>query len=90
MEYYVCTSFGVSNKYYSRYGYEVVSLERANEIKKALYKIETIDKPIKGLSSYKVSELQDIAIRLEISLTKPDTGKSRTKNDLYELILQYF
>ena len=61
----------------------------ADKIKTNLYKLENIDKPIKGLSSYKVSELIDICNKLSIE-TKNTDGKNKSKNDLYELIIQFF
>jgi hypothetical protein len=54
------------------------------------YKIENMSKPIKALSSYKVSELVDIAKKLGIETTNNTTNKQKTKNEIYELLIQYF
>ena len=43
-------------------------------------------KPLKGISSYKAKELQDIAEQLDISLTLEITGKNKTKKILYSEI----
>jgi len=75
--------------YFNRYGYKFDTTNEADKIKTNLYKLENIDKPIKGLSSYKVSELIDICNKLSIE-TKNTDGKNKSKNDLYELIIQYF
>jgi hypothetical protein len=78
-----------NKSYFNRYGYKIDTTNEADKIKTNLYKLENIDKPIKGLSSYKVSELIDICNKLSIE-TKNTDGKNKSKNDLYELIIQYF
>jgi len=55
-----------------------------------LYKLDSLNKPIKSLSSYKVSELLNIANKLAIEIINKQTGKNKTKNELYESIIQYF
>jgi len=77
-------------KYNKQYGYEIATDMVINEIHNTLYKVETLDKPIKAISSYKVSELLDIAHKLAIQTTNSATGKNKTKNELYESIIQYF
>ena len=70
---------------------ESVAKEGAlNNIRSSLYKLNVIDKPIKGMSSYKVAELLDICSKLGIEVVNKETGKNKTKNDLYESIIQYF
>jgi hypothetical protein len=67
--------------------------EKDNKIKhyvETFYQIENMSKPVKGLSSYKVSELADIAKKLGIETTNHTTNKQKTKNEIYELIIQYF
>ena len=49
-----------------------------------------LDKPIKALSSYKVQDLIDICNKLVIDIVNKETGKNKTKNELYESIIQYF
>lgn len=75
---------------YKKYGFEMATNESINEIKSTLYRLDNIDKPIKGLSSYKVQELIDIANKLAIETKNNETGKNKSKNELYELIIQYF
>ena len=73
-----------------KYGFELINSDGVNEIKNTLYKIDNINKPIKGLSSYKVQELIDIAIKLGIEIKNNETGKNKSKNELYESIILYF
>ena len=75
------------NFYFTRYGYKIETTTEAENIKKDLYKIDSIDKPVKSLSSYKVSELIEICNKLSIEITNTD-GKNKSKNELYELIIQ--
>jgi hypothetical protein len=55
-----------------------------------LYQLDSIDKPIKAISGYKVQELVDICNTLSIETMNNDTGKSKSKKELYELLIQYF
>ena len=55
-----------------------------------LYKIDNVNKPIKIISSYKLQELIDICNKLAIEIINKDTNKKKTKNELYEAIIQYF
>jgi len=64
--------------------------EKIKEYMDTLYKIENISKPIKGLSSYKVSELVDMSKKLGLETTNKTTNKQKTKNELYELLVQQF
>ena len=50
------------------------------------YEIENIVKPIKCASFYKVNEIQDICNKFKINLYF-DTGKKKTKTELYNEIL---
>jgi hypothetical protein len=87
---YIVHELQSQNKYNNKYGFEMATEETLNNIKKTLYKIENPSKPIKALSSYKVQELIDISIKLAIEITNKETGKTKTKNELYETIIQYF
>ena len=78
------------SNYAKKYGFEIANSEMLNQIRNTLYRIETIDKPIKALSSYKVQDLIDIANKLAIKTINEDTGKQMTKNLLYESIIKYF
>lgn len=77
-------------KYNKQYGYELSNSELITNIRNNLYKIDSLDKPIKSLSSYKLSELQNIANKLAIDIVNKNNGKNKTKNELYELIIQNF
>jgi hypothetical protein len=77
-------------KYNKHYGYETATDEILHELRTHLYKVDSLDKPIKSISSYKASELLDIAHKLAIEVVHKETGKNKTKNQLYETIIQYF
>jgi len=87
---YIIREIELQSKYNKKFGFEIANNETLDEIRKTLYRIETIDKPIKALSSYKVQDLINIANRLAIETTNKQTGKNKTKNELYESLLQYF
>lgn len=77
-------------RYGKRYGYEIASEDSLSNIRMNYYKIDSIDKPIKSLSAYKLSDLINIANKLTIETVNKTNGKNKTKNELYELIVQYF
>ena len=87
---YVVHELSNNSNYNNKYGFEIARKENISNIKETLYKIENIDKPIKGLSSYKVQDLIDICVKLAIESINKETGKHKSKKDLYELIIQYF
>jgi hypothetical protein len=87
---YIVYEIESQSKYYSKYGFELSTEELLTNIRANLYKIDTIGKPIKGLSSYNVQDLIDICNKLAIETTNKDTGKNKQKKDLYESIIQYF
>ena len=68
----------------STHNSEVVNL------KTSLFKIDNIDKPIKSISSYKVSELLDFCTKLAIETYNKETGKTKSKKELYEAFIQHF
>ena len=72
-----------------KYGHEI-NPTGAEQIKTTLYKLDNIDKPIKSMSGYKLSELVEISEKLAIETVNKDTNKSKNKKDLYEAIIQYF
>ena len=55
--------------------------------KDKLFVVDSIIKPIKGISSYKVQELKDICKKLKIDIMKTPT-KSKPKKILYQLIME--
>lgn len=87
---YIINEIQPNTKYNKKYGFELASVETLNEIRNSLYKLESIDKPIKSLSFYKVKDLLNIANKLEIEIINKQTGKNKTKNELYESIIQHF
>jgi hypothetical protein len=72
-----------------KYGHEI-NPTGAEQIKTTLYKLDNIDKPIKSMSGYKLSELVEICEKLAIDIVNKDTNKSKNKKELYEAIIQYF
>ena len=87
---YIIHDLQSQSKYYNKFGFEIATEESLITIKSSLYKISTINKPIKSESSYKVQDLLDICSKLAIDITNKDTGKNKSKKDLYESIIQYF
>jgi len=53
------------------------------------YEIDNFDKPLKGVSSYKLDELHEICKKLNIGLSS-NLGKNKTKQVLYTEILEKF
>ena len=72
------------------YGFEIASEEKLNTIRNTYYKLVTIDKSIKSISSYKVEDLLHICNKLEIDTINKETNKKKSKKELYDSIIQYF
>ena len=87
---YIVHEIPSQSKYYNKCGFELASEEAVNNVRTSLYQVENIDKPIKAASSYKVQDLIDICNKLSIAITNKESGKNKTKKDLYESIIQYF
>jgi len=87
---YIVKEVPAQSKYVFKYGFEISNKELLNTIKESLYKIESINKPIKCESAYKVQDLIDICSKLGIEINNSTTGKKITKKEMYELIIQYF
>lgn len=79
-----------ANKYHKKYGFELSTADVLDVIRNTLYKLEVVDKPIRAASAYKLQDLIDICGKLDIAITNKETGKNKSKNDLYESIVQYF
>lgn len=87
---YIVHELEDQSKYHKKYGFELATTDALNNIKNTLYKIDNISKPIKSISSYKVQELIDMCNKLAIETSNKETGKNKSKNDMYEAIIQYF
>ena len=74
----------------NKYGFEKNSIMNSEAKKTNLFKLDNIEKPIKSISSYKVTELTEICLKLGIETINKNTNKSKSKKDLYESIIQYF
>ena len=57
----------------NKYGVKIATYKELNMITKDFYKIPDISKPIKGVSSYKLSEILEIAGKLKIDQTDKKT-----------------
>ena len=77
--------------YYNNDSYKLSILDRVEkdklleEYKRNLWIINNIDKPLLSLSSYKLSELQNIANKLQIPIHN-DINKRFCKQELYKMI----
>ena len=75
---------------YSKYGYEGIEQSKVELYRSTLFKVDSVEKPIKSISSYKVSELVEFCTKLGIEICVKDTSKNKSKKDLYESLIQYF
>tara|TARA_B100000902_G_scaffold343854_1_gene348807 strand:+ start:1444 stop:2133 length:690 start_codon:yes stop_codon:yes gene_type:complete len=70
-----------------KYGFQIENLSKyVEQIKTNLFCIEDITKPIKGIATYTIKDLQDIATKFELPILDK-TGKKFVKKLLYESIL---
>ena len=71
-----------------------ISKEQLNTYRTTLFKWESVDKPLKAVSSYKSEELLDLCIKLvfdndsDTNATNKQNLKKKTKKELYELLVQ--
>jgi hypothetical protein len=89
-----------NSKYSCNYGYEGTDQSKIDLYKSTLFKVDNIEKSIKSISAYKVSELIDFCNKLGIDTfiqeknkdkdNKDKSNKSKSKKELYESIIQYF
>jgi len=86
---YIVSEIQSHSKYHNKYGHYLASPLDVDEIRNSLYKLDKIDKPIKALSSYKVEDLIKMCEKLAINIINSN-GKTKSKKDLYESIIQYF
>ena len=76
------------------YVYDVINKTLTkNPVEKSLLEksyiiVSSLDKPLKSLTSYKKSELQDIASVFDISFVNNHTKKPKTKQQLYQEIIE--
>ena len=75
---------------YSKYGYEGIEQPKLELYRSTLFKVDCVEKPVKSISSYKVSELVEFCTKLGIDICVKDTNKNKSKKDLYESLIQYF
>jgi hypothetical protein len=75
---------------YSKFGYEGIEQSKIELYRSTLFKVDNVEKPVKTISSYKVSELVEFCVKLGIEIYIKDTNKNKSKKDLYESLIQYF
>ena len=61
-----------------------------NNVRDTYWKMENVNKPLKGVSAYSLSELQDICSKMTISLEDTETKKKKTMKVLYQELLSHF
>ena len=73
-----------------KYGFKhiVKTSEDYETYKNTFFRINNMDKPIKTITYYKVSELVDMCEKLSIEIVNATTKKNKSKKELYELIIQ--
>ena len=87
---YIIREIQSNNNYVKKYGFEVSTNFIIEEIRNNFYKLDNPNKPIKSLSFYKLQDLIEMSNKLAIELINKENGKNKTKNELYESIIQYF
>jgi hypothetical protein len=88
--FYNLQEISFQSKYYNKFGFTIATPESLLNIRNTLFKINNLEKPIKGLSAYKVADLMEICNKLSIEIIDKNSGKNKSKNHLYESIIQYF
>ena len=70
-----------------KYCYEMnASKEVLDNYRNTLFKWESLEKPLKAMTSYKVDELMDLCKKLGLE-EKMNTAGKKTQKDLYELLI---
>lgn len=70
-----------------KYCYEMnLSKEALDKYRNTLFKWESLEKPLKAMSSYKSDELMELCNKLGLQ-EKVDNLNKKTKKDLYELLI---
>jgi len=74
----------IKNMFFVEAGQSVLSID---DIRETFLSFEHYDKPLKSISNYKTTDLEEIAEKLEISLR--NENKKYKKNELYAKIIEY-
>jgi len=59
-------------------------------IRDTYWKMENVNKPLKGVSAYSLNELQEISTKMGILLEDTETKKKKTMKILYQELLKHF
>lgn len=76
----------IKNMFFVEAGQSVLSMD---DIQNTFLSFEHYEKPLKTISNYKTSDLEEIAEKLEVSLWNDDQNKKYKKNELYAKIIEY-
>ena len=87
---YIIYELAIKSKCDRFYGLKTGDAITIENIRNTLYKMDTLDKPIKALSSYNLPKLIEIAVKLAIELVDKVSGKNKPKNKLYDEINLHF
>ena len=74
----------IIQKFDKKFGVKLVDNEFVSGIKNDLIQIENVEKPLKAISAYKVSDLIHFCNKLEIDVKHTLSNKTKTKKELYE------
>lgn len=64
----------------SKYGFLETKIDELNSTIENKFKLSSLEKPIKAISSYKSAELIDFAVKLNINITKNENKNEKEKN----------
>jgi hypothetical protein len=71
-----------------KYCYEMnASKEALDKYRTTLFKWESLEKPLKAMTSYKADELMEMCIKLGLEEKLNASSGKKTKKDLYELLI---
>lgn len=87
---YILYELENQSKYNKKYGFELANEDLLYTIRNTFFKLDSLDKPIKAISTYNLHELVEICNKLSINVINESTSKQKSKKELYESIIQYF
>lgn len=76
----------IKNMFFVEAGQSVLSVD---DIQNTMLSFEHYEKPLKTISNYKTSDLEEIADRLKVSIWNEEENKKYKKNELYAKIIEY-
>jgi len=73
-----------------KYGFETATKDKVAQIKETHFPVDSVNRPIKSITNYKVQELYDICNKFSIEIISKTTNKNKSKQELYDEIVSYF